>query len=76
MKHTPTPKLAPAIERSGWTRADYVAEARARQPIDGINSKFCRATHEQLAQADADISWQLVSALRRAIGAREMEKIS
>jgi hypothetical protein len=41
------------------TRADYLAEASARQPVDGLNSKFCRASHAQLAQADAMIGYRL-----------------
>jgi hypothetical protein len=64
------------VDRSGWEYADYLAEARKRQPVDGMNSKFCRATQEQLARADADISWRLVKARRRMIAARELEKIA
>lgn len=50
---------AAAPDRANWTRADYVAEARERQRGAGFASPFLSVTDEQLAQADADISWRL-----------------
>lgn len=49
--------LIPATE--GRTYADFLAEARVRQAGAGFSGPLLSVTDEELARADADISWRL-----------------
>lgn len=71
--------LLPASE-GRKTRAEHLLEAEARQPAEGINSPFCRASHAELARADADIGARLTCRPKCAAGWRltpyGLEKVS